>query len=139
MPANNIIYVVYPYAEGRYNAVRVNNSVSTIDIHKAIAGFENNEEKSGRRWKAPIQPGSFNIAKIKDATSGDDAIRQACAQGLKYEPKPDVLKRYRQELDNVAKAFRDIDRRSGGSQQDADKHAAFYDLFAEALKRGPKR
>ncbi len=150
MTDNNMIYVVYPYAEGRYNAVKVNEKNGTISIHRAIAAFENDESRSRRHWKSPIEAGSFNITKIAQADSAADAIQQAKEQGLKYEPKPVVLNRYRSEVSKAREAFENIGR-SGGASPRRDTRAstfddlfkgdssAFNDIFKDIMGKGPKR
>lgn len=149
MTQNNMIYVVYPYAEGRYNAVKVNEKVGSISIHRAIAAFENDESRSRRHWKAPIEAGCFNIAKIKDAHSRADAIQLAKEQGLKYEPKPIVLKRYRDGVSAAREAFESIGnqgrtpRTSSTTAHDffgRNSNGAFDDIFRDMMGgKGPKR
>lgn len=136
MASNDYLYVVYPYAADRYQAVKVHARFGNAAIHQAIAKFENDESQSKRRWATPIEVGSFNIAKIADADTAADAIEQAKAQGLAYEPKLTVLARYEQRQEGLK---RDFERtRSGGAPSDPLTRA-FDEIFGDILgKRGPK-
>lgn len=153
MAGKNMIHVVYAFAcrdgETRYNAVRVHENVGTIRIHQAIARFENDEQRSGRLWKAPIEAGSFNIMKIAGQETAAEAIRLAEIRGLAYEPKPLVLHRYKDGLSKAREAFENVGRQgrkqqgqSRTSNRSSDFDSIFKDIFGDFMdgtKYGPKR
>ena len=137
MPAQDQIYVVYPYAADRYMAVKVHKRMGNATIHDAIAKYENNEEKSGRRWAEPIEAGSFNVAKIADARTAEEAVKKAKELGLAYEPKPTVLARYKQSQEGLKREF---DTMRAGAKPSGDFGKAFDDIFGDLFgKNGPRR
>ncbi|MCB9990547.1 MAG: hypothetical protein H6867_04085 [Rhodospirillales bacterium] len=136
------VYVVYAFAADRYQAVKVPKSVSAAQIHAAIAGYENDENRSGRRWKAHIEPGSFNIFRVPDADDAAQAVDIAKARGLRYEPKPVVLARYQEQLQREAAALDRLFKAAGKQKPGSTPFdgADFMDgLFGDLFKGGPKR
>ena len=89
---SNFIHVVYAFKPDNFQAVVVPESATQKQIHEAIAAYENDENKSGRRWSSLIKPGSFMMKRIRGAKDAEHAIKTAQKSGLSYSPIPEAYK-----------------------------------------------
>lgn len=106
----NSIHVVYAIKPDNFQAVVVPESATQKQIHEAIAAYENDENKSGRKWSSPLKPGSFMMKRIRGAKDAEHAIKTAQKSGLSHRPMPEAYKMNQPVITTPKPSFNDVAR-----------------------------